>query len=80
MSFVLCAVGLVTCFVVPAAATAERDSYSLVALTMGLGLVAWLVGLIGLVKAFAHRRWVRRVLIGAPAPEPLISVGGGAHR
>ncbi|MFG3531596.1 hypothetical protein ACGF8B_33395 [Streptomyces sp. NPDC047917] len=80
MSFVLCAVGLVTCFAVPAAATAERDSYSLVALTMGLGLVAWLVGLIGVVKAFAHRRWVRRVLIGAPAPEPLISVGGGAHR
>ncbi|MER5613577.1 hypothetical protein [Streptomyces sp. NPDC002215] len=80
MSAVLCGVGAVTCFVVPATATPGRSTYSMVALVMGLGLIGWLVGLIGLVKAFAHRRWVRRVLAGAPAPQPLISVGGGAHR
>ncbi|MCX5109972.1 hypothetical protein OOK13_15770 [Streptomyces sp. NBC_00378] len=80
MSSVLCGVGAVTCFVVPATATPGRSTYSMVALVMGLGLIGWLVGLIGLVKASAHRRWVRRVLAGAPAPQPLISVGGGAHR
>lgn len=42
---------------------------------MGLGFLAWLTGLTGLVKAFAHRRWVLRVLAGVE-PEPLIRVGG----
>ncbi|MEK8144548.1 hypothetical protein NKH18_31150 [Streptomyces sp. M10(2022)] len=35
---------------------------------MGLGLIAWLTGLIGLIKAFAHRRWVLRVLVGRRLP------------
>lgn len=79
-SFALCAVGLYTCVVVPAGAVRGRDTYGLMALIMGLGLICWLVGLIGVIKAFWHRRWVLRVLIGASAPEPLISSGGGAHR
>src|SRR6478752_6891223 len=57
-SFTLCAVGLFTCVVVPATARAGEETYGLVALFMGLGFLAWLTGLTGLVKAFAHRRWV----------------------
>ncbi|MFD3739252.1 MULTISPECIES: hypothetical protein [unclassified Streptomyces] len=32
-------------------------------------MIAWLTGLIGAVKALAHRRWVLRVL-AAPAATP----------
>ncbi|WP_328865737.1 hypothetical protein [Streptomyces sp. NBC_00304] len=80
LSFLLCAGGLFTCVAVPAGATRGDDSYGLVALGMGLGLIGWLVGLIGVTKALLHRRWVIRVLIGTPAPGALISSGGGAHR
>ncbi|MCX5341467.1 hypothetical protein [Streptomyces atratus] len=80
MSFALCALGLYACIAVPATAEAGRGAYGLVALAMGLGMTGWIVGLIGITKAFAHRRWVLRALIGAPAPEPLLSVGDGAHR
>ncbi|WP_406501198.1 hypothetical protein OHA04_16180 [Streptomyces sp. NBC_01590] len=80
MSFVLCAAGLYACFAVPASGVLNGGAYGLAVLVMGLGLTGWIIGLIGLVKAFAHRRWVLRVLAGVPAPEPLISVGGGAHR
>lgn len=66
-SFPLCAVGLFACVAVPATARAGEQTYGLVALLMGLGFLAWLTGLTGLVKAFAHRRWVLRVLAGAPA-------------
>ncbi|MFD4858206.1 hypothetical protein [Streptomyces atratus] len=80
MSFTLCALGLYACIAVPATAEAAQDSFGLVVLVTGLGMTGWNIGLIGIIKAFAHRRWVLRVLIGAPAPEPLFSVGGGAHR
>ncbi|MFF5725551.1 hypothetical protein [[Kitasatospora] papulosa] len=72
-SFTLCAVGLFACVVVPATARAGEETYGLVALLMGLGFLAWLTGLTGLVKAFAHRRWVLRVLVGVPAG-PLVTV------
>ncbi|WP_424921372.1 hypothetical protein [Streptomyces sp. wa1] len=75
MSFALCAVGLFACVVVPATARAGEETYGLVTLLMGLGFLAWLTGLTGLVKAFAHRRWVLRVLVGVPA-DPLITVEG----
>ncbi|MGW8888276.1 hypothetical protein [Streptomyces sp. NPDC055749] len=78
-SFVLCAVGLYACVVVPAGAEAGEETYGEVALLMGLGLIAWLTGLIGVVKAFAHRRWVLRVLVGTPV-EPLVRVASGADR
>ncbi|MFD4758893.1 hypothetical protein ACFWOJ_08325 [Streptomyces sp. NPDC058439] len=80
MSFTLCALGLYACIAVPATSEAAQDSFALVALVTGLGMAGWLIGLIGIIKAFAHRRWVLRVLIGAPRPEPLFSAGGGAHR
>ncbi|MFF9348091.1 hypothetical protein [Streptomyces sp. NPDC014734] len=80
MSYALCALGLYTCIAVPATEEGLGDPYGLVALIMGLGMIAWITGLIGIVKAFAHRRWVARVLVGVPAPEPLFSLGGGAHR
>ncbi|MFJ6804812.1 hypothetical protein ACIQRK_02010 [Streptomyces anulatus] len=67
LSFVLAAAGLALCVIGPASARPGDDSYGMVALIMGLGMVAWLAGLIGAVKALAHRRWVLRVLT-APAP------------
>ncbi|MFJ8858312.1 hypothetical protein ACIRD8_07715 [Streptomyces sp. NPDC102451] len=75
MSFVLCAAGLFGCLAVPATARAGEETYGLVAWLMGLGFLAWLTGLTGIVKAFAHRRWVLRVLAGVEA-DPLIRVGG----
>ncbi|MET7646853.1 hypothetical protein ABZS83_25150 [Streptomyces sp. NPDC005426] len=79
-SFALCALGLYACFAVPAGAASGDDTYGLTALVMGLGFIGWLLGLIGVTKAFWHRRWIVRTLLGAAAPEPLISLGGGAHR
>ncbi len=64
LSFLLCAAGLFTCVSVPAGARPGEESYGEVALWMGLGLIAWLTGLIGLVKAFSHRRWVLRAVGG----------------
>ncbi|MEU5167323.1 hypothetical protein [Streptomyces mutomycini] len=74
-SFTLCATGLFGCVAVPATARAGQETYGLVAWLMGLGLIAWLAGLTGLVKAFAHRRWVLRVLVGAPE-DPPVTAGG----
>ncbi|MFJ7325663.1 hypothetical protein ACIQVN_05330 [Streptomyces cyaneofuscatus] len=84
LSFVLAAGGLALCVIVPASARPGDDTYGVVALIMGLGMVAWLTGLIGAVKAVAHRRWVLRVLAvpaatpapGAPVRTPL----GPGHR
>ncbi|MFE7456120.1 hypothetical protein [Streptomyces sp. NPDC057554] len=67
LSFVLAAGGLALCVIGPASARPGDDTYGMVALIMGLGMVAWLTGLIGAAKAWAHRRWVLRVLM-APAP------------
>ncbi|WP_299532373.1 hypothetical protein [uncultured Streptomyces sp.] len=70
-SGLLCAVGLFVCVVLPATAERGVDTYGSVAGSMGLGMVAWLTGLAGVVRAFAHRRWVLRVLGGAAAgPAP----------
>ncbi|MGW0782045.1 hypothetical protein [Streptomyces sp. NPDC002913] len=68
LSFTLCAAGLFGCVVVPATARAGQETYGLVAWLVGLGFLGWLTGLTGLVKAFAHRRWVLRVLVGGQAP------------
>ncbi|MYX15964.1 hypothetical protein GTY67_21655 [Streptomyces sp. SID8374] len=68
LSFALAAGGLALCVIAPASARPGEHTYGLVALAMGLGMVAWLTGLIGAVKALAHRRWVVRVLKGAAAP------------
>ncbi|MFI6688584.1 hypothetical protein [Streptomyces sp. NPDC050485] len=63
-SAALCAVGLAVCLVLPATADPAHDTYALVVYGMGLGLICWLTGLIGVVKAAAHRRWVLRSLTG----------------
>ncbi|WP_405899418.1 hypothetical protein OG242_19755 [Streptomyces sp. NBC_00727] len=79
-SFVLGALGLYACVVVPAGAVRGHDTYGLMALIMGLGFLAWTVGLVGVFKAFWHRRWILRTLTGTAAPVPLAQQGGGAHR
>ncbi|MEV3928871.1 MULTISPECIES: hypothetical protein [unclassified Streptomyces] len=72
-SCALCVAGLFGCVAVPATARAGEETYAMVAWLMGLGFLAWLTGLNGLVKAFAHRRWVLRVLVG-PRAEPPVTV------
>lgn len=67
LSFVLGAVGLAVCVIGPASARPGRETYGLVALVMGVGMVAWLTALVGGVTALAHRRWVVRVLRGSGA-------------
>ncbi|WP_406453784.1 hypothetical protein OG782_22895 [Streptomyces sp. NBC_00876] len=80
-SFALCAFGLYACVAVPAGAVRGEDTYGLMALIMGLGLISWLIGLIGITKAFWHRRWVLGLLRGATVPvPPLISIEDGSHR
>ncbi|MFF7036557.1 MULTISPECIES: hypothetical protein [Streptomyces] len=64
LSFGLGAVGLALCVIGPASARPGRDTYGLVALVVGVGMVAWLTALIGAVTALAHRRWVVGVLMG----------------
>ncbi|MEU4351963.1 hypothetical protein [Streptomyces sp. NPDC023838] len=58
----MCAVGLFVCVTVPASARPGADTYAQVVLGMGLGLVCWLMGLIAVTKALAHRRWALRLL------------------
>jgi len=70
LSFTLAAVGLALCVICPATARPGDDTYATVALNVGLGMIAWLTGLIGAVKASAHRRWVLRVL-AVPAATPV---------
>lgn len=70
LSFVLGAAGLALCLIGPASARPGRDTYGLVALVMGVGMVAWLTALIGAVTALAHRRWVLGVLMGNGAVRP----------
>ncbi len=65
LSFVLGAVGLALCVIGPASARPGRETYGLVALVMGVGMVAWLTALVGGATALAHRRWVVRVLRGS---------------
>ncbi|WP_145499684.1 hypothetical protein [Streptomyces sp. CFMR 7] len=68
LSFVLAAGGLALCVIGPASARPGDDTHGMVALVMGLGMIAWLTGLIGAVKAWTHRRWVLRVLTAPAAP------------
>ncbi|MFF8551351.1 hypothetical protein ACF058_00695 [Streptomyces sp. NPDC015501] len=86
LSFALGATGLALCVIGPASAEPGRDTYGLVVLVMGVGMIAWLTALTGAVTALAHRRWVLGVLRGsgtgtgaeAAPPGPGTGVGTGA--
>ncbi|MFF2507900.1 hypothetical protein ACFVTY_31725 [Streptomyces sp. NPDC058067] len=71
-SVVLCALGLWASLGVAATAEPGRDTYGDVAFGMGAGLVMWLTGLVGIVKAVGYYRWALRSR-GAPTTR-------GAHR
>ncbi|MGY5001162.1 hypothetical protein [Streptomyces griseus] len=80
LSFGLGAVGLALCVIGPASARPGRDTYGLVALVVGVGMVAWLTALIGAVTALAHRRWVVGVLMGTGAESNPGGAGSAAAR
>jgi hypothetical protein len=65
-SFLLCALGLWLSFTTPADAEPGRDTYTDVTVFMGLGLILWLTGLIGVAKAVSHYRWAVRLLTAPP--------------
>ncbi|MEV6326481.1 hypothetical protein [Streptomyces sp. NPDC051909] len=61
LSAVLCGFGLWLGFAVPAGTTREDGGYGLVAYGMGVALILWINGLIGLNKAVAHYRLAVRL-------------------
>ncbi|MBT2367858.1 hypothetical protein J7E88_21730 [Streptomyces sp. ISL-10] len=61
-SFLMCAGGLWTCFAVPAGAEPGENTVPEVVLLMGLGMILWLTGLIGVAKAVGHYRWALRLV------------------
>ncbi|MFF8288314.1 hypothetical protein ACF068_03635 [Streptomyces sp. NPDC016309] len=61
LSFAQGAAGLWLSFAVPAAARPGATTYAEVAYAMGAGLVLWVHGLTGAVKAFGHRRLALRL-------------------
>ncbi|MFB6894858.1 hypothetical protein [Streptomyces hydrogenans] len=66
LSTVLCGLGLWLGFAVPAGAD-PADGRGLVAYGMGVALIFWINGLIGLFKAVGHYRTVLRVVPPRPA-------------
>ncbi|MEU3918654.1 hypothetical protein [Streptomyces sp. NPDC029004] len=73
-SFLLCALGLWLSIVTPAEAEPGRQTYVQVAVMMGLGMILWLTGLLGVAKAVRHYRWAVRLPAGAPT-----AAAGGAQ-
>lgn len=67
LSFAMCAVGLWISFAVPAGTSREDGGYGFVAYGMGIGLILWITGLVGLTKAVGHYRFAVR-LTGRPGP------------
>ncbi|MFD4372817.1 hypothetical protein [Streptomyces sp. NPDC058486] len=61
LSAALCGLGLWLGFAVPAGATLEYGGYYFVAYGMGVALIFWINGLIGLFKAVGHYRMAIRV-------------------
>jgi hypothetical protein len=75
-SVTLCALGLWVTFGVSTAARPGRDTYAEVAYSMGLGMILWVTGLLGVGRAAAHYRWARGVGVRGPAgPAAGISPG-----
>ncbi|MER6344386.1 hypothetical protein ACWC10_36460 [Streptomyces sp. NPDC001595] len=67
-SFAVGAIGLWASFAAAAEARPGRSSYADVTLGMGIGMILWLTGLIGAVKAVRHYRWALRLLGRAARP------------
>ncbi|MEU6867915.1 hypothetical protein ABZ924_32550 [Streptomyces sp. NPDC046876] len=61
-SFVPAALGLYVAFAAAASARPGETTYGEVAYYMGLGMVLWITGLLGLAKAGAHYRWAVRAV------------------
>lgn len=66
-SFLLGALGLWATFGTAVSARPGSDTYGEVAYTMGLGMILWVTGLLGLGKAGAHYRWAVRAFGGGAA-------------
>ncbi|MEW2413544.1 hypothetical protein AB0953_07460 [Streptomyces sp. NPDC046866] len=64
-SFVPAALGLCVAFASAASARPGESTYGEVAYFVGLGMVLWITGLLGLAKAGAHYRWAVRAFGGA---------------
>lgn len=65
-SFALGAFGLYVTFGSAASARPGATTYGEVTYFMGLGMILWITGLLGLGKAGAHYRWAVRVFRGGP--------------
>ncbi|MFK4225097.1 hypothetical protein [Streptomyces sp. NPDC019890] len=74
-SFLLCTLGLWLSFATPATAERGQETYADVTMLMGLGLILWLTGLLGIAKAVSHFRWAVRLVTAVP-----VSAGDGGHR
>ncbi|QIJ64291.1 hypothetical protein [Streptomyces sp. JB150] len=61
-SLMVCGIGLWASFASAARAEPGRSTYADVVLGMGIGMILWLTGLIGVVKAVRHYRWALRTL------------------
>ncbi|MER7520124.1 hypothetical protein [Streptomyces sp. NPDC126499] len=86
LSAVMCGIGLWLGFAVPAHTTAEGSGsgldggYGLVAYGMGVALIFWINGLIGLTKAVSHYRLVLRVTGPVSRPQGRRSASSGPPR
>lgn len=67
-SFLLGALGLYVTFGTAVTARPGADTYGEVAYMMGLGMILWITGLLGLGKAGAHYRWAVRAFGGPTRP------------
>ncbi|MFD7612707.1 hypothetical protein [Streptomyces sp. NPDC059828] len=71
------AFGLWLCFAVPASARPGTTTYGEVAYFMGVGVICWVMGLIGIIKAVTHYRWALRLTAPTrPAHTPAGSARG----
>ncbi|MBM7169679.1 hypothetical protein JQK87_14890 [Streptomyces sp. G44] len=78
-SLAVCALGLWASFASAAYAKPGRETYADVALGMGTGLILWLTGLLGAIKALGHYRWALRKLRPATTSAPAPTAGGTPH-